>query len=196
MGIRSKFKGKCRNQWLRSLKSLVPLTLIKLHIPLLATLQRPQFKQAFLFTSPPCVPQNFFLKKLDRSSSCMVLIMSYLDDSGPSFIVVVQLLSHIWLFATPWTAAWQGLLSYTISWSLLRFMSIELVMLSNHYLILCCPLLLLPSIFAIIRVFSNELALCIRYQNIRASASVPPINIQGWYPLGLLRLISLKSKGL
>ena len=144
MGIRSKFKGKCRNQWLRSLKSLVPLTLIKLHIPLLATLQRPQFKQSFLFTSPPCVPQIFFLKKLDRSSSCMVLIMSYLDDSGPSFIVVVQLLSHIWLFATPWTAACQGLLSYTISWSLLRFMSIELVMLSNH---LSHPLLP-PSPFA------------------------------------------------
>ena len=77
------------------------------------------------------------------------------------YVVVVQLLSHIWLFATPWTAAHQVSLSPTISQSLLRFMSIESVMLSNH-LILCCPLLL-PSIFPSIRVFSNELALYIRW---------------------------------
>ena len=60
---------------------------------------------------------------------------------------------------TPWTAAHQASLSFTISQSLLQLMSIELVMPSNH-LILCCPLLLLPSIFPSIRVFSNELALC------------------------------------
>ena len=71
-------------------------------------------------------------------------------------IVVVQLLSHVWLFATPWTAAHQVPLSSTISQSLLKFMSIELVMLSNHH-ILCCRLLFLPSIFINIRVFSNEL---------------------------------------
>ena len=64
--------------------------------------------------------------------------------------------------ATPWTAAHQASLSFTISWSLLRFMSIELVTLSNH-LILCCPLLLLPSIFPRIRVFSNESVLHIRW---------------------------------
>ena len=74
--------------------------------------------------------------------------------------VGVQLLSRIWLFATPWTAACQASLSFTISWSLLTLMSIELVMPSDH-LILCCPLLLMPSIFPSIRVFSNESALCI-----------------------------------
>ena len=66
------------------------------------------------------------------------------------------------LFVTPWTAAHQTSLSFTISRSLLKLMSIELMMLSNH-LILCQPLLLLPSIFPSIRVFSNESALCIRW---------------------------------
>ena len=62
----------------------------------------------------------------------------------------------------PWTAAHQASLSFTISQSLLKFMSIELLMLSNH-LILCCPLCLLSSIFPSIRVFSNKLAICIRW---------------------------------
>ena len=70
--------------------------------------------------------------------------------------------SHIWLFATPWTAAHQASLSFTVSWSLLRFMSIESVIPSNH-LILCHPLLLLPSIFPSIRVFSTESVLHIRW---------------------------------
>ena len=77
-------------------------------------------------------------------------------------VVVVQSLSCVRLFVTPRTAARQAPLSFTVSWSLLRFMSIESVMLSNH-LILCSPLLLLPSIFPSIRVFSNELALSIRW---------------------------------
>ena len=79
-------------------------------------------------------------------------------------IVVVQLLHHIWLFATPQTAACQAPLFSTISLSLLKFMfmSIEPVMLSRH-LIFCRPLLLSPSIFPSIRVFSNELALHIRW---------------------------------
>ena len=68
---------------------------------------------------------------------------------------------------TPWTAAYQAPLSSTISWSLLKFMVIELVMLSNH-LILCHPLLLLPSIFPSIRAFSNELALQIRWPKDRS----------------------------
>ena len=76
--------------------------------------------------------------------------------------VVVQLLSRVCLFVTPWTATCQPSLSFTISWSLLKLMSVELVMPSNH-LFLCHPLLLLPSIFPSIRVFSNELALCIRW---------------------------------
>ena len=76
-------------------------------------------------------------------------------------VVVVQFLSHVWLFATPWTAARQASLSLTISQSLPKFMSIESVMLSNH-LILCHSLLLLPSIFPSIKVFSSESALHIR----------------------------------
>ena len=75
----------------------------------------------------------------------------------------VQSLSHVRLFATPWTAACQAFLSITNSQSLLKPMSIESVMPSNH-LILCCPLLLLPSIFPSIRVFSNESALWIRWR--------------------------------
>ena len=73
------------------------------------------------------------------------------------YVIVVQLLSHDQFFATRWTVARQASLSSTISWSFLRFMSIESVMLSNH-LIICHPLLLLPSFFPRIRVFSNELA--------------------------------------
>ena len=76
--------------------------------------------------------------------------------------VVLQSQSHVRLFVTPWTAAHQASLSFTISQSLLKLMSIESVMPSNH-LILCCPLLLQPSIFPSIRVFSNESALCMRW---------------------------------
>ncbi|CAI9157157.1 unnamed protein product [Rangifer tarandus platyrhynchus] len=74
----------------------------------------------------------------------------------------VRLLSRVRLFVTPWTAAHQASLSITNSQSLPKFMSIDLVMPSNH-LILCCPLLLLPPIPPSIRVFSNESALCIRW---------------------------------
>ena len=78
----------------------------------------------------------------------------------------VQLLSCVWLSATPWTAAWQASLSITNSQSLLKLMSIELLMPSNH-LILCRPLLLPPSIFSSIRVFSNDSVLCIRWPKYR-----------------------------
>ena len=77
-------------------------------------------------------------------------------------IVVFQLLSHVRIFATPWSAAHQASLSFTISWSLLKFMSTESVMPSNH-LILCHPLLLLPSAFPRIRVFSSKSVLHIRW---------------------------------
>ena len=99
--------------------------------------------------------------------------------------------------AESWTAACQASLFFTISWSLLKLVSIELVMPSNH-LILCCPLLLLPSIFSTIRVFSMSLLFISGDQSIRASvsASVLPMNIQGWLPLQLTGLISLQSKGL
>ena len=112
-------------------------------------------------------------------------------------IIIIQLLSHVWLFVTPWTEARQASLSITISWSLLRLMVIESMMPSNH-LILCCPLFLLPSIFPSIRVFSSELTLHIRwlkYWNF-SFASVLLTNIQDWFPLGLTGLISLLSKGL
>ena len=79
-----------------------------------------------------------------------------------SFIVVVQSLSHARLFATPWTAAHQVPLSFTISRSLLKLMSIEMVMPSTR-LVLCRPLLIQPSIFPSIRVFSNESTLHIRW---------------------------------
>ena len=75
---------------------------------------------------------------------------------------LVQSLSHVQLFVTPWTAVRQASLSFTNSRSLLKLMSIELVMPSNH-LILCHPLLLLPSIFPSIRLFSNESVLHIRW---------------------------------
>ena len=82
-------------------------------------------------------------------------------QSSSWFTVVVQSLGHIRLFATPWTAEHQASLSFTISHSLLKLISVESVMSLNH-LALCPPLLFLPSIFSSIRVFSNDLALCIR----------------------------------
>ena len=106
----------------------------------------------------------------------------------------VQSLSHVWLFATPWTAAGQASLSTTNSQSLLKLMSIESLMPSNH-LILCHSLLFKPSVFPSIRVFSNESS---GGQSIGAlaSASVLPMNIQDWFPLGWTGWISLQSKGL
>ena len=108
----------------------------------------------------------------------------------------VQSLSCVQLFATPWTAARQASLSFTNSWSLLKLMSIESVMPSNH-LILCRPLLL-PLIFPSIRVFSKESVLCIRRQKYCSfSFSISPSNeYSGLIPLGLTGLISLQSKGL
>ena len=97
---------------------------------------------------------------------------------------------------TPWTAAHQTSLFF-ISQSLLKFMSIESVMPSN-YLILCRPLLFLPSIFPSIRVFSNESALCIRWPKSWnfSFTSVLSMNIQDQFPLGLTGLSSLQPKGL
>ena len=90
--------------------------------------------------------------------------------------VVVHSLSRVWPFATPWTAACQDSMFFTISWSLLKLMSIESMMPSNH-LILCRPLLLLPSIFPSIRVFSNESALHIRWSKYWSfSFSISPSN--------------------
>ena len=109
----------------------------------------------------------------------------------------VQSLSCDRLFATPWTAAHQASLSITNSRSLLKLMFIELVMPSNH-LILCCPLLLPPSIFPSIRVFSNDLVLRIRWPKYWSfSFSISPSYVySGLFPLGWTGWISLKSKGL
>ena len=87
----------------------------------------------------------------------------------------VQSLSHVRLFTTPWNAACQASLSITNSKNLFKLMSIESVMPSNH-LILCCPLLLLPSIFTSIRVFSNEKVLHTRWTKWCFSFSISPSN--------------------
>jgi len=93
-----------------------------------------------------------------------------------SIKVLLQLLNRVQLFATPWTAAHQASLSITNSWSPPRLMSIESVMPSNH-LILCRPLLLPPSIFPSIRVFSKESVLCIRWPKYWSfSFSICPFN--------------------
>ena len=103
--------------------------------------------------------------------------------------VVVQSLSSVWLFVTPWTAASQVSLSFTISQSLLKLMSIELVMPSNH-LILYHPLFFLPSIFPSIRVLSNESALHIKQLQHQSFQWIFRVYfLENW-------LISLLSKGL
>ena len=109
----------------------------------------------------------------------------------------VQLLSRVWLFATPWITARQASLSITNSRSLLKLMSVELVMPSSH-LILCCPLLLLPPVPPSIRVFSSESTLCMRWQKYWSfSFSIRPSNEHPvLIPLGWTGWISLQSKRL
>ena len=93
------------------------------------------------------------------------------------YVVVVQLLSSVCLFVTPWSAAHQAPLSFTISWNLLKLIFIELVMPFNHLIL--CRLLLLPSIFLSIRIFSNDLAFHIRWQKYwNFSFSISPSNEQ------------------
>ena len=112
-------------------------------------------------------------------------------------IIAVQLLSLAWLFVTPWTAARQASLSFPISWSLLKLMSIELVVPDNH-LVLCYLLLLLPSIFPSIRVFSNESVLRIRWPMYWSfSFSISPSNEYSvLISLGWTGWNSFQSKGL
>ena len=112
-----------------------------------------------------------------------------------SLVIVVQSLSYIQLFVTPWTAAHQASLSFTLSWGLLKLMSIESTMPSNH-LILCCPLLPSSASFPASRSFPVSWLFTSGGQSIGALASVLPVNIQGWFSLGLTGLISLQSKGL
>ena len=104
--------------------------------------------------------------------------------------------SCVWLFATPWTSAHQASLSITNSWSLLKLMSIELVRPFNH-LILCCPLLLLPSIFPSIRVFSKESVLWIRWPKYWSfSLSISPSNEYSgliFFRMNLLDLLAVQG---
>ena len=107
----------------------------------------------------------------------------------------VQSLSRVWLFMTPWTAAHQASLSITNSRSLLKLMSLESVITSNHFIL--CSLLLLPWIFPSIRVFSTQFFTSGGQSiGVSASTSVLPMNIQGWFPLGWAGWIFLQSKGL
>ena len=111
--------------------------------------------------------------------------------------ISIQFFSRVRLFVTPWTTACQASLSITNSWSLLKLMSVELVMPSNH-LILCRPLLLPPLILPSIRVFSSESVLHIRWPKYWSfSFSISPSNeYSGLISLGLTGLIFLQSKGL
>ena len=121
------------------------------------------------------------------------------SKSGKKYISSVQLLNRVRLFATPRIVARQASLSITNSWSSLKLPSIESVMPSSH-LILCRPLLLLPSVFPSIRVFYFLMSQFFSSGGQRfgasATASVLPMNIQDWFPLGWTGLISLQPKGL
>ena len=128
-------------------------------------------------TGVSCIAGGFFTNELSRKPWTMSSVQSF---------------SRVWLFETPWIAACQASLSITNSWSLLKLMPIESVMPSNH-LILCCPLLH-PLSFPISGSFpvSQFFASGGQSNGASASASVLPMNIQGWFPLGLTGLISLK----
>ena len=117
--------------------------------------------------------------------------------SALKVVFAVQSLSHVQFCETPWTAACQAFLSTTVSLSLLKLMSCESVIPSNH-LILCHPVSSCPKFFSASRFFPMSRLFASGGQSIWASvsASVLPMNIQGWCPLGLTYLISLQSKGL
>ena len=148
--------------------------------------------------------RSAFKSLSDNSDICVILLLSsisclgWYNERNLNILCItlwdyqfspLQSLSRVWLFATPWTS-----LSITNSWSLLKLMSVESVMPSNH-LILCCPLLLLPSIFTSIWVFPMSQLFTSGGQSIGASASVLPMHIQDWFSLGLTGWI-MQSKGL
>ena len=124
---------------------------------------------------------NFLNETLNYTTHTSSVLMTSFKESmqiiSPSLLFSsVQSLSHVQFFETPWTAAHQSSLSLTISWRLLKLMSIELVMPSNQ-LILCHPLLLPPSIFPSIRVFSNKSVLCIKWPKYWSfNFSISPFN--------------------
>ena len=146
-------------------------------------------------------PISFFsaswgISSIFISKTTIAILTSGIICLISKMLVVVLSPGHVQLFVTPWIATQQASLSLIISQSLIKFMSIESVMLSDH-LILCHPLPPLPSISPSIRDFSSESAL-LDGQSIGASASVSVLlmNSQCWFPLGLTGLISLQSKGL
>ena len=135
-------------------------------------------------------------KGLSRVFSNMTVQKHQFFSAQPGLLLLLlSCFSRVQLFVTPWTAALQASLSSTISWSLLRLMSTESVMRSNH-LILCHPFLLLPSIFPRIGVFSNESTLHIRWPKYWSFSFSPSNEYSGLISLGLTGLISLLSKGL
>ena len=139
------------------------------------------------------------MKSIAKPLSTFNITLCYDFPSGRldrQCFVVVRSLSRVRL-CDPWTAAYQASLSFTICWSLLRLMSIEPVMPSNHF-ILCCPLLLPPSIFPASGSFPMSGLFASGGQSIGTSVSVSilSMNIQDWFPLGWTGWISLQSKRL
>ena len=125
------------------------------------------------------------------------LLCNHHHCPSPGFLIVlvVQSLSCVQLFVTSWSAVRQASLSFTVSQSLLKLVSIELGMPFNH-LILCHHILLLPSIFPMIRLFSNKSALWIMWLKYLSFSISPSNEYSGLISLGLTGLISLLSKGL
>ena len=143
--------------------------------------------------------QENFLTRINPGSPTLQTASLPAELTGKQSLSSVHSVNCVQLFATPWTASCQASLSITSSQSLLKLMSIELVVPSNH-LILCCPLLP-PAIFPSIRVFSNELAPCIRWPELQLqhqsfNESGLPVNIQDRFPLEWTGWIPLQSEGL
>ena len=159
-------------QWRQDISSVLPV----LFPPHVFTCHK---VSAHLSESHPLCPciDHTHLKVITLKFSCFFKCLS--SSKTMSFCwmkTIIYLLSCVWIFVTPWTAAHQASLSFTNSWSLLKLRSLESVMPSNR-LILCRPLLLLPSIFPSIRVFSNESTICIRWpKDWSFSFSISPSN--------------------
>ena len=143
------------------------------------------------------LPEDLLHPGIKLTSLCLLHWQAGSSPIASCHFSSVQLLSHVRLFVTPWTAARQASLSITNSKSLLKLMSVESVMPSNH-LILCCPLLLLPSVFPSIRVFSNESVLrirCLKYWSFSFSISSSN-EYSGWISFRMDWLDPLQYKGL
>ena len=161
-------------------------------------------------TVGPSIPFPRYLLKINDGTcfykimylniqKCLIVVSKNWKKICISFIVVLQPLSHVQLFVTPWTAECQATLSLTLSWSLLKFMSTESVILSNQSILcpqsftsLCLQSFITSESFPVSWLFSSGS----QYAGASGSASILPINIQGWFPLGLTGLISLLFKGL